>query len=71
LSCTDNVSSAQGCGNGGFLNGRGGFIARLVDSRHEARIEVKLFEVQNIPFFQKSINVGKMSECSDKNSADC
>jgi hypothetical protein len=68
---TDNVASAQGGGNGGFLNGRGGIIASLFDSHHQARIEIKLFEVQNIPFLQKSINVGKMSECSDKNSADC
>jgi hypothetical protein len=68
---TDNVPSTQGGRDGGFLNWRSGVIASLFDSHHEARIEIKLFEVQNIPFLQKSINVGKMSECSDKNSADC
>jgi hypothetical protein len=68
---TDNIASAQGGWDGGFLNRRGGVIASLFDSHHEARIEIELFEVQNIPFSQKSINVGKVSECSNKNSADC
>ena len=50
----DDVASAQGGGDGRFLDGSGGFIASVLDSQHQAGIEIKLFEVQNIPVLQKS-----------------
>ena len=33
--------------DGGFLNGGGCFIPRMLDSLHEAGIQIKLVEIQN------------------------
>ena len=48
LGCTDNVPSAYGGGDGGLLNGGGCIVTRLLDSLHEAGVEIELREVHKV-----------------------